>query len=223
VCATDKATRSLEVVIPTEASWTYAEAYRPKDEPLAAAARRADEVGCPAVSDGTGATLALLARLAGARAVVELGSGAGVSGLWLLQGMRSDGVLTTVDAEAEHVRLARESFAEARIPTPRTRLITGHALEVLPRLADSAYDLVFCDASPREIGAYLEQAARLLRPGGLLAVAHALWGDRVADPAQRDPATVAVRSVGTALRDDERFAACLLPVGDGLLVAVRLD
>jgi predicted O-methyltransferase YrrM len=193
----------------------------PLDEVLQAAARRGDEVGCPGVSPGTGAALQALAALAGARAVVEVGTGAGVSGLWLLRGMRPDGVLTSVDLEAEHTRLARESFAQAGIGTPRTRLITGQALEVLPRLADAAYDLMFCDTSPQEGPAYLEQAARLLRAGGVVVFDHALAQDRVADPAQRDPATVATRSLGTTLRDDERFVPALLPVGDGLLLAVK--
>ena len=83
--------------------------------------------------------------------------------------------------------MARESFAEAGIPPQRTRLITGHALDVLPRLTDSAYDLVFCDGDKEEYPDYYEAALRLLRPGGVVAIDNTLWHDRVADPAQRDP------------------------------------
>jgi predicted O-methyltransferase YrrM len=135
--------------------------------------------------------------------------------------MNAEGVLTSVDVEAEHQRHAREVFAAEGIAPSRTRLITGRALEVLPRLADASYDLVMADGAKDEYPDYVEQAARLLRPGGLLAVDNALWHDRLADPAQRDPDTIAIRGAVTALAEDERFLPALLPVGDGLLVAVR--
>jgi predicted O-methyltransferase YrrM len=153
--------------------------------------------------------------------VVEIGTGCGVSGLWLLRGMRDDGVITSIDVEPEHQRLAREAFAEAGIAPNRTRLIGGRALEVLPRLTDGGYDLVFVDADKQEYPAYVEEAIRLLRPGGILAIDNALWHDRVADPAQRDPETVTIRELGKSLRDDERLVTVLLPVGDGLLCAVK--
>jgi predicted O-methyltransferase YrrM len=137
--------------------------------------------------------------------------------------MRRDGVLTSVDIESEHQRLAREAFAEAGIAHNRTRLITGAALDVLPRLTDGAYDLVFCDADKAEYGEYLRQAIRLLRPGGIVAFDNALWHDRVADPAQRDHDTVTIRELGKAVRDDETLLPAMLPVGDGLLVAVKRE
>src|SRR6188508_3567055 len=101
------------------ASWTYAEEFVGEDEILAAARARAEEVGVVPIGSGGGAALRFLASVLEARAVVEVGTGTGVSGLWLLRGMRSDGVLTTVDIEAEHQRLARETFNEAGIPTQR--------------------------------------------------------------------------------------------------------
>ena len=106
--------------------------------------------------------------------MVEIGTGTGVSGLWLLRGMRSDGVLTTVDIEAEHQRLAKETFTEAGIPSNRARTIAGAGLDVLPRLTDGHYDLVFCDGDKREYAAYLKEALRLLRPGGIVAFDNAL-------------------------------------------------
>jgi predicted O-methyltransferase YrrM len=157
-----------------------------------------------------------------ARAVVEIGTGTGVSGLWLLRGMRSDGVLTTVDTEAEHQRLAKKTFTEAGIASQRARLINGSALDVLPRLTDGHYDLVFCDGDKQEYTDYLAEALRLLRPGGLVAFDNALWHDRVADPAQRDPQTVTIRELGRAVRDNEELVPMMLPVSDGLLVAKRL-
>lgn len=158
-----------------------------------------------------------------ARAVVEVGTGAGVSGLWLLRGMQPDGVLTSVDTEAEHQRLARETFGDAGIASQRYRLISGAGLEVLPRLTDGHYDLVFVDADKREYADYVAEAKRLLRVGGLVAIDNALWHDRVADPSQRDPDTVTIREIGRTMRDDAEWLPLLLPVGDGLLVAKLLE
>ena len=182
---------------------------------------RGEELGCTPVGPGAGAALRLLAALLQAKAVVEIGTGAGVSGLWLLRGMPSDGVLTTIDVEPEHQRAAREAFAEAGIPTQRARLINGAALEVLPRLTDGHYDLVFCDGDKQEYPDYLTEALRLLRPGGIVAFDNALWHDRVADPAQRDAETVAIRELGRTVRDHDGLLPVLLPVGDGLLVAKK--
>lgn len=167
----------------------------------------------------TGAALRMLAAAAKARHVIELGTGAGVSTLWLLRGMRPDGVLTTVDAETEHQRLAKATLADAGVPSGRARLIAGRALEVLPRLSDAAYDLVFCDAHRAENLDYLEASLRLLRPGGLVVFASALAGGKVADPSARDADTVALRELARTVRDETRLVAAALPVGQGLLVA----
>jgi predicted O-methyltransferase YrrM len=194
--------------------------WLPEDAALVAARARAAEVGVPCVDSVTGSLLRLLAGVAAAKAVVELGTGAGVSALWLLRGMRPDAVLTTVDPETEHQRLAKQSLVEAGYGSGRVRLIAGRALEVLPRLSDGAYDLVFCDAQRSENLDYLEAALRLLRPGGLVVFAGALGDGRVADPSARDPETVALRELAARVRDDERLTPALLPVGAGLLAAV---
>jgi predicted O-methyltransferase YrrM len=193
-----------------------------EDEILAAARSRAEEVGVAPVGAGVGAALRFLAAVLDARAVVEVGTGTGVSGLWLLRGMRSDGVLTTVDIEAEHQRLAKQTFSEAEIPSQRARTIPGAALEVLPRLTDGHYDLVFCDGDKREYAAYLQEALRLLRPGGVVAFDNALWKGKVADPAQRDEETVAIRELGRTIADADGLVPVLLPVGDGLLAAKKV-
>jgi predicted O-methyltransferase YrrM len=206
---------------PTPATWAYAENFVLEDDVVARARARAAELGCTPVHPGTGAVLRLLAAALPAKAVVEIGTGAGVSGVYLLRGMPEDGVLTTIDVEVENQRAAREAFAEAGIRANRTRVIPGRALDVLPRLTDGAYDLVLMDADKVEYGAYLEQALRLLRPGGALAVDNALWHDRVADPAQRDEATTAVREMGKTVRDHEGLIPAMLPCGDGLLLAVK--
>jgi len=202
-------------------SWEYSEAYVAEDAVLADARARAQEVGCVPIHPGGGAALRLLAAVLDAKHVVEIGTGTGVSGVWLLRGMREDGVLTSVDIEAEHQRQAREVFTAEGVTASRTRLITGRALEVLPRLADASYDLVLADGAKDEYPEYVEEAARLLRTGGVLAIDNSLWHDKVADPAQRDPDTIAIRGTLTALQEDERWLVALLPVGDGLLTAVR--
>jgi predicted O-methyltransferase YrrM len=209
-------------IVSVEANLAYVEDYLVEDEPLLNARREAAEVGgATPIGPAGGAALRFIAAAVNARSVVEIGTGCGTSGIWLLRGMRSDAVLTSVDAEPEHQRLARKAFTEAGFPSNRYRLISGKALEVLPRLTDGAYDLVFCDADKQEYPDYLAAALRLLRPGGVMAFDNALAQGRVADPSRSDPATVAIRELEEQVRQDERLVPVLLPVGDGLLVAVK--
>ncbi|MBO0827381.1 MAG: O-methyltransferase [Streptosporangiales bacterium] len=204
-----------------QASWEYAEAYVPEDDVLLDARKRAEDVNAVPILPGGGTLLRMLAATVGARAVVEVGSGCGVSGVYLMRGMRPDGVLTTVDVEVEHQRLAKQAYAAAGFTGSRVRTITGQALDVLPRLTDQAYDLVFVDADKQEYLAYFEQALRLLRPGGVLVFDNALWHDRVADPAMRDADTAVMRELLAAVRDESRLVPALVKAGDGLLVALR--
>nr|WP_237447947.1 O-methyltransferase [Nocardioides flavescens] len=185
------------------------------------ARERATEVGVVPIGPGGGAALQFLAAVLEARAVVEVGTGTGVSGLWLLRGMRSDGVLTTVDIETEHQRLARETFTEAGIANQRARTIAGAALDVLPRLTDGHYDVVFLDGEKTEYSAYLREALRLLRPGGVVAIDNVLWHDRVADASVRDEETLAIRDLLREVEEHEGLVPLLLPVGDGLLMAKK--
>jgi predicted O-methyltransferase YrrM len=188
---------------------------------LAAAREQAFELGISAVSRGCGAALRVIAAVSNAKSVVEVGTGTGVSGGWLLRGMRRDGVLTTIDFESEHQRIARRVFSAAGNAPSRTRIITGRALDVLPRLADRAYDLIFVDHDPSEYGPVVAAAERLLRPGGTLVLADALAGGRVGDPTVRDSETVLLREAVKALRENDAWTPALLPLGDGLLIAAR--
>lgn len=203
------------------ASWEYAERWVAEDDALRHGRQRADEVGCVPIGPGGGAALRLLAAAVSAKSVIEIGTGTGVSGTWLLRGMRPDGVLTSIDVEQEHQRLARETFLEAGFEPPRVRLICGAALEVLPRFTEGAYDLLFIDALKAEYPEYLVEGLRLLRPGGIVAVDNALWHDKVADPEADDPDTQAVRSLLETAAVDTGLVSALLPVSDGLLVAVK--
>jgi predicted O-methyltransferase YrrM len=167
-----------------------------------------------------GSALRFLATAIKARSVVEVGTGTGLSGLWLLRGMRPDGVLTSIDADPEHQRIARAAFTAQGFGPSRVRLINGMGLEVLPRLTDGGYDLVLVDTSPADHPRYLDEALRLLRPGGIVAL-HGVLGAGVLDPEAADPVTLALREVARQVREDERLAPTLLPLGDGLLAAIR--
>lgn len=202
-------------------SLAYAEDFITPHPVIEQAQRRGEQLDAPPVGNAAGATLRLLAATVSARHVVEIGTGAGSSGLWLLQGMPRDGILTSIDVDPEHQRAAKEAYAAAGIPPQRTRVISGDAEKVLSRLTDGAYDLVLVDADKESYPVYVEQAVRLLRTGGVLVLDNMLWHDRVADPASRDEVTTLLRDLGKKLRDDERLLPVLLPVGDGLFVAVR--
>ncbi|HEX3751368.1 MAG TPA: O-methyltransferase [Streptosporangiaceae bacterium] len=208
----------------------------PEDEPLLAARASAEDLGgTEPIRPAGGAALRFLAAAIGTRTVVEIGTGCGSSGIWLLRGMRPDGVLTSVDVEPEYQRMARKAFAEAGFAANRYRLILGRALDVLPRLSDGTYDLVFCDADPREYPDYLEAALRLLRVGGIVAFDDVVIPPELAglDPAEAadieisSPAGWAaadlpqVREVAEILRADDRLTPLFLPVGEGLLAAVK--
>ena len=199
----------------------YVESFVTEDEVLITARERGQELGCTPIGLSAGAALRFVAGALGARAVVEVGTGAGSSGLWLLRGMAADGVLTSIDVEPEHQRIARQTFAEAGFPAWRYRLSMGQALDVMPRLTDGGYDLVFVDAAKPEYPHYLAAGVRLLRPGGVIAFNNALWSGRVADPGYRDPSSAALREVGAMVRDDETLIPLMLPLGDGLLLALR--
>lgn len=192
-------------------------------EPDAArqARERAAQSDIPTLAPEAASTLTVLARALGAKAVVEVGTGAGVSGLALLAGMAPEGVLTSVDVEHEHQALARTAFTKLGVPGRRFRLIAGAALEVLPKLTDDAYDMVFIDGDKLEYGECVEEALRLLRPGGVLVLNDALWQDKVADDTNEEDETIVIREALYALQEREDLATTLLPVGGGLLVAAR--
>ncbi|MBN9735823.1 MULTISPECIES: class I SAM-dependent methyltransferase [unclassified Pseudonocardia] len=200
----------------------YAEGYLAEDDALGEARALGTSAGAHPISPAGGAALSVLAATVAARAVVEIGTGAGVSGLYLLRGMAADGVLTTIDVDPELQRAAKRTAIGAGYGPGRLRLINGMALDVLPRLTDGGYDLVVADAVPAEYPGYLAEAVRLLRPGGVLVLEGVLDGGRVAGDGSDDgPGTAALRETAALVRDDERLLSALLPVADGMLCAVR--
>ncbi|MEU5839261.1 O-methyltransferase [Streptomyces diacarni] len=213
-----------------QTSWALADAYgaelveSAESEALRWARARAQDVGLRSVSPATGATLRLLAATAGAKAVAEIGTGTGVSGLHLLHGMRPDGVLTTVDIEPERQQFAREAFRAAGFVGNggnRVRFIPGRALDVLPRLADGGYDLVFCDGDRAECLDYLAESLRLLREGGLICFAGVFTEGRTGDSAVPPAEVLRLRELLRTVHESTVLVPSLLPVGDGLLCAVK--
>jgi len=190
-------------------------AYAVEDEPLLTArANAADLGGTVPVSPAVGAALRFLSTAVAARSVVEIGTGCGSSGIWLLRGMRSGGVLTSVDTEPEYHRLARKAFTQAGFAANQARLILGRALDVLPRLSDGAYDLVFCDAEAAAYPEYLTAGLRLLRAGGVVVFNDVL-------PPGAGPATDGVHELSNMVGSDERLVPLLLPVAGGMLAAIK--
>jgi predicted O-methyltransferase YrrM len=200
----------------------YADRFATESPEMAAARERSYHLpGSAAIEPAVGATLAVLASGVEARSVVSIGSGGGLAGLWLLRGMRPDGVLTALDGDPEQLRAARKAFADAGIPAGRARLIFGTPAEVLPRLSSGAYDMVSCSGPPREYADHLGALLDLVRVGGALTLHGLLEGGRIADRTARDPQTVAWREVARAIREDETLLSAVLPIGAGLLVATK--
>ena len=196
----------------------YTAGYLPEDEPLLAARANAAALGgTEPVLPAVGAALRFLACAVGARTAVEIGTGCGSSGIWLLRGMRPGSTLTSVDTEPEYHRMARKAFTQAGFAQNQCRLILGRALDVLPRLSDGTYDMVFCDADPRDYPDYLSAALRLLRAGGIVAFNNALPAGTSPDAGDDDLAL----DLASQVRADERLVPVLLPLGDGLLAAVK--
>lgn len=203
-----------------ESSWKFAEDFVVESADIAQARQHSVEIGVEPVSPATGAQLAAITAATGATKIIEIGTGLGVSGLWMLVGA-PDADLTSIDSEVDHQILAKSAFAAAGIPANKVRLIAGRALDVLPRMNESSYDIVLIDADPASLIEYVEHGLRMVRPGGSVLVPHALWRGRVADPAQRDETVTEFRTLLNELAASEAVISSLSPVGDGLLHLVR--
>jgi predicted O-methyltransferase YrrM len=182
------------------------------------ARRAAKDLGLEPVTPATAQFLTFLAHIIDATAIVEVGTGTGVSTLAFFAGMKPEGLLTSVDCEAEHHGAAREILKAADIAHTRFRLITGDALTVLPKLTPGAYDMVFVDAEYLEYPEYLEEGLRILRPGGLLVLNHVFLGGKVVDDTNLDDDTIIIRDTVEAARGMDNLTTSLIAIGDGLLV-----
>jgi len=199
----------------------YAESFANEDYFMQQARRNGQEIGTSDPTPAVGNFLRFSVNLIAAKSVVEIGTGSGVGGLWLLSGMSSESVLTTIDSEREHSKIAKSIFDEADIAPTRYRIITGKLIEVIGKLADNSYDLVVIRPA-LDLFDMVQESYRLLKPKGLLVIDQALSGGKVADPTQRDPESIARRDAVKVVKEDERWAASLIPVGAGVLVANKL-
>ncbi|MDQ1529241.1 MAG: hypothetical protein QOH77_1031 [Actinomycetota bacterium] len=203
-------------------SWKFAEDFIVESAPIAAARAHSLENGIEPISPAVGAQIAVIAAATNAGSIIEVGTGMGVSGLWMFAGA-PDATLTSIDIEIDFQQSARRAFTEAGIPANRARLIAGRALDVLPRMNEASYDLVLVDADAASVIEYVEHGLRLVRVGGTVLVPHALWRGRVADPAQRDETVADFRTLLTEIAASTAVLAALSLAGDGLLQLTRMN
>ena len=203
-----------------ELDWKFTEEFVSEREDIALLRQHAAELGIDAVSAAIGAQLAFVAAATRPDSIVELGTGLGVSALWLMTGA-PEASFTSIDSEADYQQVAKAALIEAGIAANRVRLITGDTSQVLPRMNDASYDLVFIDAAPESVIENVEHGIRLAKTGATILVAHALWRGKVADPAQREEPVGAFRSLLTMLAESAAVTAALSPIGDGLLQLVK--
>jgi len=172
-----------------------------------------------------GQLMQLLVRLMGARRYLEVGVFTGYSSLAVALALPTDGRIVACDVSESWTKVARRYWAEAGV-TEKIDLRLAPALQTLDGLiaggASGSFDFAFIDADKTSYRAYYERALTLIRVGGLIAVDNTLWEGRVAEPKVRDADTQAIRDFNQHLRHDQRVHLCLIPIGDGLSLALKL-
>ena len=205
------------------------ETFHPEDKVLLEIRKRAEKEGLPDIHVGPmdGLHLEVIARVAGAKKIVEIGILAGYSGVCLARALPEDGKLFCMEYDPKHAEVSRVSFEKAGLEKKVTILV-GPALDNLPKIEkEGPFDLVFIDADKPSYPAYLNWAAQNLRVGGVVLGDNTFSGGRVADPAnEKDPArgaTVkAIRRFNRELATDTRFRTTIIPTGEGLTFGVKI-
>jgi predicted O-methyltransferase YrrM len=171
-----------------------------------------------------GALMALLIRLLGARRALEVGTFTGYSAMAVAEALPADGRLITCDISEEWTAIARRYWREAGLDR-KIELRLGDARGTLSALrresGDGSLDFAFIDADKSGYDYYYEACLHLVRPGGLILIDNVLWSGKVADPGVNDPDTVAIRKLNAKIATDPRVEACLLTVGDGVMLVRR--
>ncbi|MDQ1248681.1 MAG: hypothetical protein QG597_3054 [Actinomycetota bacterium] len=197
---------------------SFADEWYRESSIIAAARDRGAQLPDGNVSPATGGVLRSVATALAAAAVVQAGGDGGVSSLYLLEGMADKGVLTAIESAPAPDQVAREVFREAGTGH-RVRPITGKTLDVISRLADHAYDLLVVGPAVTDRAEHLDQARRLLRPGGAAIFLGVFGADQcVLNPSHRDEQTSAQRLFLTEVGDDPSVTASLIPIDNGVLV-----
>lgn len=204
-------------------SWSFCDDIVSESPAIQAARLTAKEISAETISPGCGSLLRVITRLINAKSVVCVGSGAGVTGLYLLSGMATDGTLTTIDSDPERLQATRDAFTAAKIRSSSVRFIPGNGLSILDRLTNGAYDLVVLDDNPQSIASQCTRALQLLNPKGCLVILNALLDDQVPDPARRDESTVAIRNQIKEISEDPQFQVSLQPSGNGIMIITRAN
>ncbi len=201
-----------------------------EDEVLRRAQKAAADAGLPPISVTPlqGKFLHILARLMGARRVLEIGSLGGYSAIWLGRALPPDGKLYTLEVNPHHADVARANIASAGL-SGQVEIVLGPALETLPVLAvdpgPASFDLTFIDADKPNNAAYFAWALRLTRPGGAIVVDNVVRNGGVADPTSQDPNIVGTRQLFEAMATETGITASVLQtVGakgyDGFAIAL---
>ena len=199
----------------------FAETFVQEDYYMQLARKNGEEIGVQDPSPAVGNFLKFVTQLISAKSVIEIGTSSGVGGLWVLQGLANDGVLTTIDAEREHSKIARNIFEEADVAVTKYRIITGNLIDVVGKLADDSYELLIT-RDAMDLFEVVQESHRLLKRGGLLVVDQALSGGKVADTTQRDPESISRRDAIKVIKEDARWSSSVIPIGAGILVANKL-
>jgi predicted O-methyltransferase YrrM len=194
-----------------------------EDEVLASISPRLSALGLPliSVSSEVGKWLTMLVRLTGSKQILEVGTLAGYSTICLVRGLNENGHCTTIELKDEHAKLAREHFNAAGYTKCITSLV-GDASKVLERLIQEKkkYDFIFLDADKVNYPTYFQQVLQLSSSGTVIVLDNMLLGGRVLNEEDQHPAPTAVRKVTNMLANDSRLESMLLPVGDGIGVAI---
>jgi len=185
-------------------------------------AERTGRAAAMQIGDDQAVFLEILARASGARRAVEVGTFTGYSALALARGMGPGGRLLCLDVSEEWTSIARQAWEKAGV-ADRIDLKIGPALDTLQELPPVLFDLAFIDADKSNYGAYYDELVPRIRPGGLLLVDNTLWNGAVLDDKDDSDDTVAIRALNDRIAADRRVRVVLLPIGDGLTVAQRVE
>ena len=182
-------------------------------------------MGAMQIGADQGVLLAFLVRLIGARNAIEIGTFTGYSAIAVASALAPGGRLVCFDVSDEWTSIARRYWAEAGL-SDRIELHLRPAQETLAELSrkhgPGTFDFAFIDADKTGYDTYYEACLSLLRPGGLIAIDNVLWSGSVADPSNQEKDTVALRALNVKIRDDRRVDACLVSLGDGVMLARKL-
>lgn len=176
------------------------------------------------VAPEQGQFMALLVKLIGAKKTLEVGVFTGYSSLAIALALPPDGMVIACDVSEEFTTIARRYWQQAGV-ADKIDLRLAPALDTLDHLLATgqanSFDFAFIDADKSNYDAYYERSLQLVRPGGLIAIDNVLWSGRVVDPTVQDTRTNHIRALNAKLHHDERVQVSLVPIGDGLTLALK--